>query len=1023
MESQDIVQNLIDTLGQSQQRRLPAALAPGFIDIDERDAADLLAQLKRFAAEVRFYPEGGGAPGDWREFFPYAPEDARAWLESLDTDTQPHLALLLAFFDVYRQPQALLNRLTARHLDFFYGEVLRLERRDAVADRAHVLVALKKNAPAVALGPSHELSAGKDDSGVERIYRPRLETVINHASIATLRSIFVDTAGAGVVRYAPIANSGDGLGAELDPQEPRWRGFGHAGLPVAETGFALSSPVLRMREGRRKVTLELTLANVDTALLSTAKLERAFDVYLSGEKSWLGPFSPSPALDGGRLAFDIELAAGDEAVVDYDRAVHGYSFDAQAPVLQVFLNTGKSADIGYRSFAGVRIQKARLSVDVQEIQNLELESDAGKLKADKAFLPFGSQPVKGSRFLVGCPEALDKKLSGLKLEIQWKDAPVDFSTHYSGYNTGVNNAYFTAGVTFDDAGSLSANNVSKPLFDSSNATLKQEIEFSTEPDFTPSSSQSSAQMVYTLSNLSSAWAQTYLLAALLQSPVLYTAARIKPEPQPGFVTLSLNKGFLHKSYRKEHTENLMKYAKGEVGTLEMLNEPYTPEVLSLKLSYQAFSDEVNIESDAASDFANGDLQFYHLGYFGQMREHGYQRRLFDFVVDKQVTLLPKYDGSGELLLGIENLDAGDSLSVLFQVAEGSADPELARAQIEWSVLCDNYWKKLGSRELIGDSTNQLLTSGLIRFVIPREATTANTLLPQGYIWLRAAIAGDVDAVCQLLEVAANAIEVGFENRGNDPLHLASALPAGSIGKLKTTVASVKSVNQPYASFGGKLSESDDGYRTRVAERLRHKDRALSAWDIERLVLAHFPAIHKAKAIPHASPDSWLAPGHVTLVLIPDLANKNATNPLEPRVDSDTIARVQELVSARGAMQAEYHVKNPSYQKIRLEFTVQFKTGYEFNYYREQLNAALLEFLSPWAYVSGRDIDFGGRIYKSVLLDFVEEIDYVDFLTDFRLYSYVDNPVNLVDVAEVAPKAPDIILVSDASHQINEYSQG
>jgi hypothetical protein len=160
-----------------------------------------------------------------------------------------------------------------------------------------------------------------------------------------------------------------------------------------------------------------------------------------------------------------------------------------------------------------------------------------------------------------------------------------------------------------------------------------------------------------------------------------------------------------------------------------------------------------------------------------------------------------------------------------------------------------------------------------------------------------------------------------------------------------------------------------------------------------------------------------------VILVPDLTNKNAVNPLQPRTDSDTISQVHALLKSRGGMQVKYHVRNPRYQKIQLKFTVKFKTGYEFNYYSRQLNAALLQYLSPWAYDAGRDISFAGRIYKSVLLDFVEEVDYVDFVTDFELYSYLETTGNLIDVNEVTPDAPDLILVSDERHLISEYSQG
>jgi hypothetical protein len=64
--------------------------------------------------------------------------------------------------------------------------------------------------------------------------------------------------------------------------------------------------------------------------------------------------------------------------------------------------------------------------------------------------------------------------------------------------------------------------------------------------------------------------------------------------------------------------------------------------------------------------------------------------------------------------------------------------------------------------------------------------------------------------------------------------------------------------------------------------------------------------------------------------------------------------------------------------------------------------------------SGRDISFGGKIYKSVLLDFVEELGPVDYVTDFKMNSYIESQAQ-IDVNEAFPEAPDAILVSDYTH--------
>jgi hypothetical protein len=562
--------------------------------------------------------------------------------------------------------------------------------------------------------------------------------------------------------------------------------------------------------------------------------------------------------------------------------------------------------------------------------------------------------------------------------------------------------------------------------------------------FSPNSSSLSSGVtegmkVYALDTADSQWAMEVASKYVLRKPVFApiraiapesfttsetTAKTSVPEILPGFITFSLNQDFLHSTYRQKYVENVMKYSKtttsGDPPSPVILNEPYTPTIQSIFLSYKAHSERVNIASTELDDFANPDLQFFHITYFGQMREHGYQRQQMESRlktgIQTAVPLLPSYNHAGELLIGFSQLNPGDSVSVLFQVAEGSADPDLPSEDLHWFVLCDNYWKPLTRSQVVLDTTNQLLNSGIIQFVIPLEATTHNTILPSGLIWLKAAIKDNITAVCQLIDVAANAIEVQFVDNGNDVNHLLTALEPGKITKLKNGISGIKAVKQPYASFGGKSVETDRDFYTRVSERLRHKNRCLTPWDYERIILEAFPKVYKVKCVPHANKKSWFAPGYVLLVVVPDLKNKNAINRLEPKVDADTINQIAVYVQKRVGMQVKITVKNPQYQKIKVDFKVKFYPQYEFNYYSTQLNQQLIQFLSPWLYDSERDISFGGKIYKSVLLDFVEELPYVDYVTDFKMYSSSGSDLN-----EVKPNTPDTILVSDQTHIINSVT--
>lgn len=1018
MADKDIIQAAIARHGQSQAERIATELDIHSVDIDEQSAEDLATFVRDFAQFVNFYPTDGSAAIDWTPFFTYTDEEIAGLIADTSGEIDPHLALLFAFFEMYKRPQEIANEITGRHLDFYYRDILRQSERAAIADRAHLVFELKKGSTPILIGPEHSFSGGKDATGVEMIYAPVRETIINTSVVDSLRSVYLDRTGHGAIRYAPIANSADGLGGAFTGDDTKWSGFGGTTLQAGELGFALASTVLRMKEGKRTVTAKLTVTNADPARLTSSALLNAFKVFITGEKSWIGPITATGTLSGSVLELTFSLDEDQPAVVDYNSTIHGYTYTSGAPVMQVHLQS--SSSIGYLDFHGMMLQRAEISVDVSGITSLSLESDAGTLDAKKAFLPFGPQPTAGSRFLVGYSEALTKRLSNVALTIQWKDTPSDgdFGNHYLNYDGSVSNSSFTAGVSFQDGAGQSFSET-KDLFNATDAGAAHEISFA--PGQSVSYIYATPSMaVWALNAVGGRWATNAVDQYVRLSPVYAPARRSVPAAKEGFISFSLNRDFLHANYRKKLMEYIV-YAAANDGDLTTINEPYTPTVQSISLSYTANSTSVNIASSSLDDFAAADLEFYHITPTGPRREHYYLRQQTTFLAEKNVPLVPAYPHDGELQIGLTNLNPGDSVSLLLQVAEGSADPDLSSPTIDWYVLSDNYWKRLDPGELALDTTNNLLTSGIVSIVISNDATTDNTVLPSGRIWIKAGIKGSVAAASQLIAVAANAVEVEFVDNGNDPAHLETALAAGAIKKLKTGIAAVKAVTQPYASFGGSPTEASESFYTRVAERLRHKNRCITMWDYERIILEAFPRVHRVKCIPHAKEGAWEAPGNVLIVVIPDLRNKNALDPLEPRVDADTIDKITEHVTEHAGMGVQVKVKNPRYQKIRLDFKVKFHAGYEFNYYRSLLEQEIISVLSPWAFDNDREIIFGGKIYKSVLLDVVEDLEYVDYVTDFKMYTFTGDTVDTTDRNEALAETPDTVLVSDESHSIGEVS--
>lgn len=1020
MAGQDIVQNMIAALGQSQSQRLPSALAEHYVDIDDSTSEDVYVFIKKFSSHVNFYQNNPDAPsGDWQNFFTYSEGEAKKWLAAQGQAVPPHIGLLDTFIELLREPKDLLNHFTARHLQFYYRDILHFNPLPPVVDKAHVVVQLKKNAPAVALTPQHQFSAGKDATGKERVYAPTDTTIINHSEVSDLSSIYSNAHSLGKIHLAPIANSADGVGGDLDKESPKWSAFGNSDMPLAEIGFAIASPLLYLQEGVRTITADLTLSQISANNIANANLSGAFNVYLTAPKQWLGPISVTPSLLGSVLRLQFSLSAEQEAVVNYSAAIHGHSFHASAPVMQVLLNNDKQ-NIGPATFNNLIIEAAKISVDVSGVTTLKLENDTGSLNPKKAFQPFSAQPERGSRFIIGSDEVFSKRLQEVKINLLWQVPATNLAAYYATYKQPIaNNSYFTAGAALQDGEGRVLSGSALNLFNATSAASEQSITLS-ESGSAASSTSTNSKQAQALFRYRSRWSQKIFRKWLMRKPVLHPVVSTIPAAASQQLVMHLDKSFLHRDYRKETIANTMAFAKGKVDTLTQLNEPYTPTVQRISLDYKAYSANVGVSAISLNEFASDEVQYFHIGPFGQMREHAYQRSQFDFVKNNAIPLMPQFDDEGALHIGLTNLNPGESCSLLFQVAEGSGDPDLPQQVIRWSVLCDNYWKDLSSEELIADTTNHLLTSGIIKFVIPSQATTPNSLLPTGKIWLRASVQQNVEAVCKLVSVNANAIQVSFINNDNAPSHLVEPLASGSIAKLKTPVAEIKKIEQPYASFGAKPAETTQAFNTRVAERLRHKNRAVTSWDIERIVLASNPSVHKVKAIPHSRPNNWKAPGNVLVVVVPKLNNQNAVNPLQPKVSGNTLSKIKQHLQALGPMQVQHHVVNPTYQQVQMSLQVKFKVGFEFNFYSKALKQALIRYLSPWAYGEGDDIEFGGKLYKSALLDFIEELDYVDYLTDVKLYTFIDSSETKQDVQVVTVQSPDSILVSAADHTVLEY---
>ena len=289
-------------------------------------------------------------------------------------------------------------------------------------------------------------------------------------------------------------------------------------------------------------------------------------------------------------------------------------------------------------------------------------------------------------------------------------------------------------------------------------------------------------------------------------------------------------------------------------------------------------------------------------------------------------------------------------------------------------------------------------------------------------------------VCDIVRIHPHAALAVFDNDGNAPEHLAVPLAAESIKETLTPTAGVARIRQPYTSFGGKTPEQPADFNVRVSERLRHKRRALTSWDYERLVLEKFPQIYKVKCLP-ASPGAHPRDlGRIVLVVIPDIRNRLPFNPFEPKVPADQIRDIEAFLRDKTPPFAIVEVRNAHYVPVKVRCGVRFLPGRDEGYCRQRLMDELNRFLSPWAYDEGADIVIGGSLYANSIINFIDQRDYVDFVAGFKLFTgadenYVQEPAeggyrastNRPDGVLVASRQHRFDVIPDADYRVEEFT--
>lgn len=1052
-----LTQYLINKDGTSQRDRFLKALDPAYFQVDERKLEDWYAYVQRLSAEIAFYQSNPHKYDQtWEDLFPRL-SDVRNLPAG---DVPPHLALTLAFFEALDVLKQDVNRLTEKHLDFYYRDILRTRLQASEPDKVHVYFELARNADTLKIEKGSLLKTKKGIDGVDLIYKTDREIVLNKAKIASVKTVFVDKKNEDRIYASPVANSSDGQGAALSPLHPSWSTFGESqfgksqderSMVEAEIGFMIASPILVLNEGTRKITVSLRFSsrvlkeeNIEfldaTFGLSTEEREQLTSIRdeefadLVNMESRLMELLPGNSLLAARVIAELGNPLRHVDPTGWSEAFHVYGHGGKGPFRLMLNNVSKKdenqldfalelkpGDPGLLPFPGagtypafkfvldpfasiytyaplksLLIEALDITVDVSGLQNIIVANDNGPLDGAQAFFPFGASPSIGSSFYFGNQEIYSKKLDILKLMFQWLDLPeIDggFPVYYDKYK---DTSPFP-----NDLANLSFASTFYYLKDGIWQLLRSNFELFDSSGTGPTLRLNPNPFIRILGED----------LPMDRNPELTEHLQFRKGLVDGFFKFSLNSpAFGHQIYPKINTAAAIDIAGGT--DTELPNPPYTPKLGFFSLDYIS---SVSTQLTDPQAFET----IYHVEPFGIIQTNP----------ETNTYLLPQFS-PGTLLIGIDQIKPLQQVDILFQMLEGSGnkDVDVMKEDISWSYLTEKGWTPILNESIQVDSTQGLQTTGIIRLALGKDSDDNSPLFPEKHHWLKGSFLNDPAGINRMINMQTQAVSVTYVDQKNAPSHLLQPLPPNAIKRFVNPVRSVKKIHQPYASFGGKQQESDRNHRKRISERLRHKQRGISAWDLERIVLEAFPEIYKLKTINHSDTDTDLRPGNVVLIAIPQIWNRNGVDILQPKTSSVLRNRITTFLQKHISPWAKISVENPQYEPLLVEVDIRLRVGFDGAFYKTLLNRELIEFLSPWAFEASEDIVFGGRIHASRIIEFIEKREYVDHVLNFNLLHISRGgglgTLQIKHPADLTLEAPDTfrIFSTEQGVAVSEYAE-
>jgi hypothetical protein len=399
------------------------------------------------------------------------------------------------------------------------------------------------------------------------------------------------------------------------------------------------------------------------------------------------------------------------------------------------------------------------------------------------------------------------------------------------------------------------------------------------------------------------------------------------------------------------------------------NTPWLPMTASFTLHYAAIS--------AIPNQAVANDKYYYLEAFEGVAA-------VDWTPDSgEVPLLQPQSAQGELLIGLSGKP--EYLDLLLQITAGAHGFSSNPPAVAWAQQSADGWSPLSFPDtLLANGTegtsedSSLQNTGIVSLKLAPPPDGADLL------WLKLSIDKGADTFPRLAAATTNATTASWIGPGGADKLGVVPLPAGTITAADPPLADIATTDQPLPSFGGHPFLAHRPFWMWMAERLRHKDRAIQSWDYDRLALSEFPVLWQSAALPAEDDSGAHKPGSVDLVVIAGPSVPNISDTTQPLADETLLEEIGAMTKTRCSTFITLAADNPRYVRITVTADIVFSPADTVAAWCAKLNAELIEWLSPWEPPPALGVRPADYYSDFAIADFIRGRPYVDGILSLSL---------------------------------------